>query len=277
MKPARYLVQRNEEGHELLDFLTGKLKTSRNRTKRYLDARNVFVNQRRVWMAHHRLHAGDQVEIAAAPAEAPGIDQKVVLHQDEHLVIANKPAGILSNGDASLEAALRAKLGAPDLVAVHRLDRDTSGCLILARNTDVRDRMIPLFESRAITKAYHVLALGRPAQKEFSVSRPIDDQPAETRFRVVDSNPIASHILAKIETGRTHQIRRHLEGMGHPVLGDRMYGTRLPMPADLRRLPRQMLHAYSLTFRHPVSGETVHATAPLPADFRSCMKRLKLT
>lgn len=270
-------MQRPEDGRELLDFLSAKLGESRNRTKRLLDARVVFVNQRRVWMAKHRLRIGDQVEVTGAPSEVPGVDLAVVLHQDAHLVIANKPAGILSNGEASLESALRAPLNSPGLTAVHRLDRDTSGCLILARSKDVRDRMIPMFESRSITKAYHVLALGRTGQREFSVSRPIDDQPAETRFRVVDSNPIASHILAKIETGRTHQIRRHLEGMGHPVLGDRMYGTRNTLPPSLRRLPRQMLHAYSLTFRHPVTGETVHVTAPLPADFRSCMKQLKLT
>ena len=93
---------------------------------------------------------------------------------------------------------------------------------------------------------------------------------------MIDSSPLASHLKVRIDTGRTHQIRKHLEGIGHPILGDKAYGTRRVLPAELRHVERQMLHAATLQFESPLDGEKIRVTAPLPGDFTACLGKLGL-
>lgn len=276
MRLRHRIVNREEDGISLQDFLVRHLDISRRRAKAVLDRREVFVNLRRVWMAHHRLRAGDRVESVSGP---PGRRAAAhpILFDDEYYVVVNKRPGLLSNGEDSVESGLRVQLGSETLAAVHRLDRDTSGCLLLARSDEAFDEMRILFRQHDVRKTYRVLVHGRPRWEDFTVDTPIDERRATTHIHVLDRASEASHLQVCIETGRTHQIRKHLAGIGFPVLGDRMYGVRRRGTAKSIRIGRQMLHASELSFRHPFMNRIVRAKAPLPRDFRACLKAHRLT
>ncbi|MFH0953342.1 MAG: RluA family pseudouridine synthase [Verrucomicrobiota bacterium] len=271
------MVAAAEKRMTLIDFLALHLGSSKKQAKRLLDERVVFVNDHRVWMARHELRAGDRVEVHAPEGSKEKRPRVSLLYSDEDLAIANKPAGVLSNGPGSLEEELRSSLGAPALAAVHRLDRDTSGCLVYARNAAARDAMVALFRGRKMGKMYHAVVSGRVESRSREITAPVDGQPACTRLTVLRAAAAASHVELRIETGRTHQIRRHMALIGHPVVGDRVYATQVQPLRGLRGVPRQMLHASQVSFPHPRTGALVRAAAPLPADFRACLKNLKLS
>ncbi len=261
----------------LWDFLTNALGVSRRAAKRLLDDRVVFVNGRRVWMAKHALRLGDRVEVAGAagaPAAAP--DAPVpVLWQDDAVVVADKPAGRLSNeGPDSVEARLREQLRRPGLVAVHRLDRDTSGCLLLADGPEIEAALIEQFRGREVGKVYRALVVGVFPAGETRMDDPVDGRPARSRARRLAAGDRASELDVRIETGRTHQIRKHLWARKFPVAGDKQYGGARELPPDFRHVPRQMLHAAELTFTQPLTGAPVKVSAPLPADYRLWRRKL---
>ena len=269
-----FKVQRDQNGMPLQDFLAEQLGLSRRKAKERIDTRGVFVNRKRTWMARHTLRTGDLVEwIDETPRRsASTID---VLYEDADYVIVNKPAGQLSNGDDSVELLLRHRLNIPTLRAVHRLDRDTSGCLILARSDRAFEAMLPLFRDRVIHKTYHAIVHGR-MPSETTIRRPIEGQDAVTRVRVIQSNAQASHLSLHIETGRTHQIRKHLAGLHHGVIGDSHYVAGQRWDEGMPAIKRQMLHASQVDFPHPASGRPVRAHAPLPTDFRACLRAFRL-
>ncbi len=268
---ARYRVVPGQAG-DLVGFLAAARGESRRAAKRLLDERRVFVNGRRVWMARHALRAGDTVEVQP-PAARAASDTLPVLVEAGPWRIADKPAGLLSNGDpSSVESRLRAQLGLPELTAVHRLDRDTTGCLLLARTRSDAERLFPLFRERRVRKTYLALVFGRVGADVREIRSPIDGEEAVSFLRVVDANDEASLVEVRIETGRTHQIRKHLLEIGHPIAGDRAYGNSRARDARARALPRQMLHAARLSFEDPGTGERVKAAAPLPADFRAALR-----
>lgn len=264
------------QGGTLLDFLAAAQGVSRRAAKRLLDERRVFVNGRRVWMARHPLRAGDIVEVQPAP-ERVTPDEIPILAASGPWFIADKPAGLLSN-DApdSVESRLRQQLHLPELTAVHRLDRDTTGCLLLARTRADAERLIPLFRARRVRKTYLALVFGRVRSDVREIRAPIEGEEAVSRVRVLDANDDASLLEVRLETGRTHQIRRHLLDIGHPIAGDRAYGNSRARDARGRSLPRQMLHAARLAFDDPDTGATVAAESPLPADFRAALRAYRL-
>lgn len=277
MSMQRYAVDPKSAGQSLQDFLASKLNLSRNKAKAILDARHAFVNGRRVWMTKHELRKGDIVEVAApAPSVRPASVTPSILYQDNEYLIVNKAAGTLSNGPDSLETTLQGLLNQPRLKAVHRLDRDTSGCILIARSNSAFDKAVELFKSKLISKVYHVLASGKIEDKERRVEYPIDGEPAVTHLYLISSNTDASHLRVKIDTGRTHQIRKHLAYIGHPVLGDRTYAGRTVIPEAFRMIGRQLLHAANLTFESPFSGQKIRAEAALPRDFTTWLRRLDL-
>ena len=272
-----YIVNTGERDEELVEFLAHHLHTSKKGARRLLDARVVFVNEKRVWMARHILHAGDHVEVNM-PMATPAMERSIpILFQDDTCIVANKPAGLLSNGPDSLEDRLRDQLHCPTLEAVHRLDRDTSGCLLYARNPDAKSLLVGLFESHRVTKTYHAIVSGHVPDDMREITSPIDGKTAVTRLTLLSENRMASHLKLTIETGRTHQIRKHMVSIRHPILGDKVYFTNIQPHPELRRVPRQMLHASSLTFRHPLTGELIRTKAPFPPDYSGCLKLLKLT
>jgi len=276
MQMRKIKVRSEAAESALQDFLAHHLGWSRNKAKALVDSRNVFVNGRRIWMARHALHPGDVVEVPFQPGASQPPDAVSVLFANRDYVVVDKPPGLLSNGPDSLETDLRRDLGIEALVAVHRLDRDTSGCLLLAKRQESFDRAVDLFKQHRILKLYQAIAAGRLRGPEQTLDKPLDNEPAITHLQVIDSSPLASHLKVRIDTGRTHQIRKHLEGIGHPILGDKAYGTRRVLPAELRHVERQMLHAATLQFESPLDGEKIRVTAPLPGDFTACLGILGL-
>jgi len=268
-------VRPSEDGMILLDFLAGELDLSKRKAKNLLDSKRVFVNRAPVWMARHKLRAGDTVETTGgtAPRSAAAVR---ILFQDANYLVADKPSGLLSNGGNSLEAQLRQTRNEPGLLAVHRLDRDTTGCLLFARSREAFDAAVAEFKAHRVRKTYHALVAGRFNVSRFRINRPIDGQRAETVVQTLDSNQEASHVSASIETGRTHQIRRHLALMGHPVLGDLQYGARMPASDKMMKIPRQMLHAAGIELTDPATCRRITAGAPLPPDFRNCLRLYRL-
>lgn len=274
--PVRFPVPGSLHGSSLHEFLVRRTGFSGKKVKGLLDARSVFVNGRRTWMARHPLQAGDTVEFirppeSGAPRDAASIP---VLWQDESYLIVNKPPGYLSEGRDGIEGRADSE---HHLWAVHRLDRETSGCLLLARRPEGRDAMIPVFADRQVEKIYHAISVGRFPRGVSRIDRAIDGQSAVTRVLHVQQGRDACLLELAIETGRTHQIRRHLTSTGHPVLGDKSYGTGWEANEALRAVPRQMLHASRLAFPHPVTGDRVEVRAPWPADFAQWARRLGLS
>lgn len=275
MRKLSWRVEREERGWPLQDFLVARMGGSRRQAKEWIDRRCVFVNNQRTWMARHRLATGDRVEIHGA-APVGTLRAVKILYQDEAYLIADKPPGVVSAGPDSLELLLRDRTGLPELRAAHRLDRDTSGCNLLARTEASFEAILPLFKTRSITKVYHAIVAGRVPTSCTEITTPVDNEPAVTRLQVLDANRLATHVKILIETGRTHQIRQHMRRIRHPVAGDSTYSLPLEEDERMREVPRQMLHARRLVFRSPVSGTPVRAESPLPVDFRDCLRLFRL-
>jgi 23S rRNA pseudouridine1911/1915/1917 synthase len=277
MKPREWIVPAQTKGATLQDFLAASTGLSRNHAKRLIDERRVFVNGRRIWMSRHPLKPRDRIEFFGVDTGAPTHFVPRILHEDADYLVIDKPAGIETTGDKGIEALMRLIRKTDDLRVVHRLDRDTTGCLVVALTASAFDAMIPLFKDQRILKLYHAVVRGTVEPREQVIREPLDGQPAITHLRVLDSNPQASHLRVKIETGRTHQIRRHLQTLRHPLVGDAAYGTRKALPDALRKVARQMLHAAIIDFPHPVLNKRIRVESALPSDFKACLKSLHLT
>ena len=271
-----FVVSKVEAGQSLQVFLSLKLSVSKRVAKNLLDNRNAWVNRKCVWMAHHLLHQGDTVEVPTAHTqrskdEAPA---KVrVLVEDEHYLVADKPSGMLAVGKGSVEELLRTQAGLPALRAVHRLDRDTTGCLLFAKSAVAFDAAVAMFKTRRVSKIYQTIVFGSLDRSASTVDQELDGERAVSHIQREAVSKDASFLKVRIETGRTHQIRRHLASIRHPVLGDREHGVKFARDPRLLTIPRQMLHASGLELPHPMTlGKTLKAHSPLPADFRRCLK-----
>lgn len=261
-------VCKAEAGQSLQDFLSRRLKLSKRQAKDLLDKRQVWVNRQCVWMARHALRAGDAVEAQTAlPADHAARVLRVLVDAPRYLFV-DKPAGMLSIGPGGVEERLRAQLGLPELRCVHRLDRDTSGCLLVARDRAAFDAAVSVFKTRRVIKLYDVLVAGRMTRPVTTIDTPLDGAPARTHVRRVVANDDVTFARARIETGRTHQIRLHLASIRHPVIGDRLHGLKSSRDPRLMRVPRQMLHATELELDDPMGSGRLRAHSPLPADFR---------
>lgn len=268
-------VSRAEHDVKLLDFLAERRACSLRKAKALLDERCVFVNGQRVWMAKHPLQAGDRIEVhATAPAKEHKAVQLRVLFKNEHYLVADKPAGLLSNGSNSLETLVQRQPAEAASRAAHRLDRDTTGCLCFARDPAAFDTLVQAFKDDRVMKRYEALVHGCPRRTEGTIQIPIDGRRAVTHWRVRSASANAAHMQLKIDTGRTHQIRKHLASIGHPLVGDRQYGTSRLTDITGRRAPRQMLHASVFEAPLGAHGQIVRVESPLPADFRQTRKTL---
>jgi 23S rRNA pseudouridine1911/1915/1917 synthase len=246
----------------------------------------------------HRLSGGEALEIDFAPLEpealAPEEMELRVAYEDEHLLVVDKPAGVVVHPSAGQTGTLvhgllaRGAAGGPaDRPGiVHRLDRDTSGLLVVTRSEAAHRRMRQLARRRELEREYLALVRGRPQSRtgriEAAMGRDRSDptrhsldtetpREAVTHFELVELFPKHSLLRVRLETGRTHQIRVHLEAIGLPVAGDPVYGA----PRDLG-LERQFLHAARLAFVHPFSEEGVEAVSELPPDLASALAEARL-
>jgi len=223
------------------------------------------------------LHQGDTVEIATTQQPKVTVAEAAakirVLIEDDYYLVADKPSGVLSVGENSAEEILRLQAQLPALKAVHRLDRDTTGCLLCAKTAVAFDAAVSVFKTRHVSKIYQVIVFGRYDRSASTVDQDLDGERAVSHIQREMVAKDASFLKVKIETGRTHQIRRHLAAIRHPVLGDREHGLKFARDPRLLTIPRQMLHASGLEMPHPMlSGKTLKAHSPLPADFRRCLK-----
>ena len=281
-------VNRPNAGKSLQDFLAARLGLSRRAAKAVIDGRSVWVNRRCVWIAHHPLKTGDAVEIprsvvAAARRQAGSAQAAVAPEERRHVrvlvetpdyIVADKPAGLLANDDPkSVEAILRTQLKEPNLQAVHRLDRDTTGCLLFAKTFAAYQAAVEVFKTRRIAKTYAAIVVGSFPYAHQKIDAPLDDQPAVSLVTREAAGPDASFLRVRIETGRTNQIRRHLASVRHPVIGDRVFGLKNARDPRLMQVPRQMLHASTLTLPNPLDLRAeIKTHAPLPADFRATLR-----
>lgn len=272
----------------LQDFLALKFSLSRRTAKAMIDGRNVWVNRRCVWIARYELKTGDVVEIplqvvkgalrqgagASQPSTGTSLRHIRVLWQDDDYLICDKPAGLVSCDDPkSVEAVLREQEHLPNLEAVHRLDRDTTGCLLLAKRHAGLLAAIEVFKTRKVSKTYHAIVVGKIKFAHQLINAPLDGQEAVSRVSREAVAEDASFLRISIETGRTNQIRRHLASIRAPIIGDRVFGLKNARDARLIGVPRQMLHASSLSLPHPlVAHAEIGAHSPLPADFRKTLK-----
>lgn len=279
-KPKIAVVSRDEEGLSLQDFLAGRLGVTKRAAKAMIDARVVWVNRKLVWMARHSVRPGDKVAFVVQRNTGAKQDKSAearphirVLWQDEGYLAADKPAGILTQGHGSAEELLRAQERIPALQAVHRLDRETSGVLLFAKTAEALEAAIAMFKTHRVTKIYSAIAAGGVERQMSTLTETLDGERAVTHLKRLQSTADASFLSLRIETGRTHQIRRHLAGIRHPVVGDRQYGVKHSDDPRLLSVTRQMLHATELELPNPlILGQHIKVHAPLPADFRSALK-----
>ncbi len=281
-KTDTWTVPQKFAGVSLQEYLAATLGISKRAAKQQIDARAVWVNDRCVWMAHHALKRGDVVRLprrAPSPTALSARPTKIrILVEDPDYLVVDKPAGLVSEGsDASVEAILRLQCASPDLRAVHRLDRDTTGCLLFARSDAAFDAAVAVFRVHHIRKTYRAIVHERWDAASSTLDLPIENERALTQVTCVRANDRASHLLLRIETGRTHQIRRHLAMARHPVVGDRQYGPKSVEDPLFQAVRRPLLHAAELLMEHPLHPERdLRAFSPIPQDFRTWLSRLKL-
>ncbi|HVP00974.1 MAG TPA: RluA family pseudouridine synthase [Solirubrobacteraceae bacterium] len=283
-----------QAGQRLDSVLAGPL-GSRSRAQRLIDAGHVLVDGVAV-AKRHRVKTGERVsvderETRAAPA--PDLEPAPfrVAYEDPYLLVVDKPAGVVvhparGHATGTLVQALAGRVAggqAPERPGiVHRLDRDTSGLLVVARDEAVHRALKAALQRREITREYLALVEGRPPSRSGTIDAPLGrdrrvrtvmsidtDEPraAVTHFEIERALPRTTLLRVRLETGRTHQIRAHLKAIGHPVVGDPVYGT--PGRCGLHR---QFLHAARLAFTHPITGARVDVRSPLPADLEAALQ-----
>ena len=272
----------------LQDFLALKFSLSRRTAKAMIDGRSVWVNRKCVWIARFALRTGDLVEIPSlvvkgarkqsggedARRETKDVRHVRVLWSNESYLVCDKPAGVVSCDDPkSVETILRKQEKIPTLEAVHRLDRDTTGCLMFAKNHAAFLAAVEVFKTHKVSKVYHAVATGSFKYAHQVIDSPIDGQPAVSKVTREGASADASFLRIRIETGRTNQIRKHLASVRAPIVGDRVFGLKSARDPRLMRVPRQMLHASTLTLPDPLSPhDEISVHSPLPADFRATLK-----
>jgi 23S rRNA pseudouridine1911/1915/1917 synthase len=290
--PIELRVGEEAAGTRLDRFLAEPL-GSRARAQILIDSGNVMVDGR-ARPKRHPVAAGElvTVEVVEEVPEAPGSPAPfAVAYEDEHLMIVDKPAGVVVHparghrtGTLAQALAGRGAGGEEPWRAgiVHRLDRDTSGLLVVAKSDPVHRALKQLLAERRLRREYLALVAGHPEARTGTIDAPIgrdrhdrvlmsidsaDPREARTHFEIERLLPATALVRVALETGRTHQIRVHMAAIGHPVSGDPQYGT-----AGEYGLTRQFLHAARLAFAHPVTGAGVDVSSELPDDLRRALE-----
>jgi 23S rRNA pseudouridine1911/1915/1917 synthase len=310
MRAEKFAVEPEAAGQRLDRFLAARLaELSRTRIAELIESGHVRVNGLPS-KPSHRVTAGDAIEIEILPRPpleaAPEAIPLDVLYEDDDVIVVNKPAGMTVHAGAgcargTLVNALMHRYGTLSGVGgplrpgiVHRLDKDTSGVLVVARNDRAHQRLAGQFLARTVEKTYLALLHGRLASDAGRITLPVardlklrtrmttrrrEGRPALTDWRVVERLGAFTLVSARLHTGRTHQIRVHFAALGHPVVGDALYGAprapragRTPLPP----LGRHFLHAERICFEHPARpGEFVEVSAPLPSELEAFLLQLR--
>ena len=304
-----WIVEPDAAAERLDRHVASRLDAPRNQVQRWITEGLVRLNGREAKPSAF-VAAGDRVECSPPEPQEERIQPEPgelrVLHEDAELVVIDKPPGLAVHPGAgratgTLAHHLLARFpemagvggpGRPGIV--HRLDQGTSGALVVARTPAAYTRLTRAFAAREVEKLYLGIAYGAPSPPAESVVAPIGrhpqrrqemavrsgGRPARTDYRTLAAAAGISLLEMNLATGRTHQIRVHLKSIGHPLVGDPLYGEArwkgLPKPvqAALRDFPRPALHAWRLAFRHPATGEILTFEAPVPEDFRDLWERV---
>ncbi len=267
---------------------------SRARIQALIKDPGVYINDR-ASKASHALNPGDVVHGTVpedVPAEALPQDLPLtVLYEDAHLAVLDKASGMVvhpaeGNADGTLVNALLHRFGPLSSIGgvarpgiVHRLDKETSGCIVVARDDETHRALSAQFADRSTEKIYLAVVQGRPQPESGTIDTHIGRNPndrqkmavlpphlgkhAVTDYRVLNTLGMSSLVECTLHSGRTHQIRVHMKHLGHPLLGDATYGR----PSRQQDVPRVMLHARLLGFTHPATGERMTFQAPIPEEF----------
>ena len=291
---TRLRVAEGAAGSRLDRYLAGLPQIGSRALAERLLARGAVLVDGRARAKSHRLAGGEELEVALPEPQPDGLvperlDLRVVW-EDEHLLVVDKPAGIVvhpapGHDSGTLVHGLLAagvEGGEEDRPGiVHRLDRDTSGLLVVARSDEAHTRLQALVRERALTREYLALVVGRPRSRRGTIDAPVGrdrrdrlrrsldtDSPREavTHFGVEELLERHALLRVRLETGRTHQVRVHLAAIELPVAGDPVYGR-----AGELGLERQFLHAARLAFAHPFTGEPVDVSSPLPPDLAAAL------
>ncbi len=250
---------------------------SRRRARAVIDEGGVFVDRTRVKIAGRLVHGGQVIEINVGGAvdrtEPPPAPQ--IVFTDPHVIVVDKPAGLVTaptpesdRGDLLDQLTLR--FG--EVFLVHRIDLPTSGLLVFARTRDANKQLGEAFKAHDVDREYRAVAIGSISEQ--TIDRPVDGKRAVTRITVLEALAGATLVSARLETGRTHQIRIHLAGLGHPIAGDHQHGGETGR-TFIPRAPRLALHAAVLGFKHPATGAQVRFESPLPPDLAPWIARLR--
>ncbi len=290
-----------------LDKALSKIFTdySRSIIKEWIDAGRVSLNFGPC-RPRDIVRCGDTVHLTAVLEGTTGLVPEVVdfnvVHIDEACIVVNKPAGCVVHPGAGNSAHTLVNgllYRYPELASlpraglVHRLDKNTSGLLIVARTGQSYQRLVQAMSSREIKRVYSALCngrfvaggtinepIGRDPKNRTRMKVRSDGREAVTHYRVAARFRAHTHLEVSLETGRTHQIRVHLSHLGHPVVGDKKYGSRVLLPPTpdsrldvcLRGFTRQALHAQRLEFKHPTKSRNINLESPLPTDFRQLLE-----
>jgi 23S rRNA pseudouridine1911/1915/1917 synthase len=309
---VNFSVSEEDAGTRLDAYLATQIQGwSRARLQRLIEAQEVLVNGN-VTKPSYKLQTKDEIELelAAPPVAsfAPEEIPLVIVHEDEDLIVVNKPAGLvvhpaagvssgtLANGLAYHFEKLSQRGGAIRPGIVHRLDKDTSGLMVVAKSEAAHEHLADQFRAREVFKSYLALVHGVPRTDTVRIEEPIARDPRNrTRMAVIRGGRGAVSIVrvkrryegfalldVEIKTGRTHQIRVHLAWVKHPVVGDEVYGggrdntvRDVTLRTQIRRLGRHFLHAEQLGFTHPRTGEQMRFTADLPDELQAVLESLE--
>lgn len=294
------MVRFPEAGERLDTFVAGKSGITRSQVKILIERGNVLVNGG-PGSRNYRVKANDVITLNQPEKETEGLIPEPilidVLFRDDHVAVVDKPAGMVvypsaGHAHSTLMNALAYHCGKLAAVGgplrpgvVHRLDRETSGVMVVALDDGAYYDLVEQFRERSIHRKYVALVYGNIKTDRGEIAAPIGrsesdrkkmstrvrrGKEAVTRWKVLRRFGVATLLELRLGTGRTHQIRVHLSSIGYPVLGDKTYGRKTEIEINKRKLPipRQMLHAEILGFKHPVSGEYMEFSSPMPGDMR---------
>lgn len=285
------VIQKNIEG------------VTRSYVQKIIDSQGVFVNGKEIKKSGYKLKGGEEIDVLIPQDEILEIIPEDIpidiIYQDDYMVILNKGPNMVvhpANGNktgtlvnaimyhiknlSSINGIIRPGI-------VHRLDKDTSGIIVIAKNDKAHIKLVDMFKEKELEKTYICICKGRFKNKIGRIETLIGrDSKDRKKMRVVENNgKIAitnyevvhecndfSLVKVKIETGRTHQIRVHMKHLNHPILGDEVYGKKI----EQDKIKRQMLHSYKLVFNHPITAEKMEIIAEIPEDIKSAAKYLNL-
>ena len=305
-------VAAEDSGSRLDAYLAARIKDwSRARIQRLIEDGDVLVNGRTA-KSSYKLRADDEIEVELTPLASTAFTPEDIpldiVYEDDELIVVNKPAGLVVHPAAGISAGtlanalayhfhqLSTRGGAVRPGIVHRLDKDTSGLIVVAKSEAAHENLADQFRAREVFKSYVALAHGRVEQESGRIEEPIardprnrtrmsvvrGGRPALTLYRVRRRYTRFTLLDVEIKTGRTHQIRVHLQWLKHPVVGDVVYGggrdKTVPdaqLRARINALNRQFLHAEQLAFRHPRTNEMLHLTTPLPPPLAKFLEDLE--